>query len=240
MYGFEEEDTRQRLVSIEAKLERGFEVVQQELEGLESRLANYVMSIMRAMANEARNGPRLFTIEHATGGWPQPFAKRYRLNLWCEAEDCQHPVDEPGKGVYEFEGTREWVEWVKRVAPYASFIARVLKMMVPIVTPAVNAFFGPKTMQASGLDKHLDLVKTATGKLASDVQIHDPSLLRQGGVLTESERSGILALHAFLRETDPNHERLGLTRIPTYTGDYLWLCREHYQASLSKIPDKIE
>ncbi len=40
--------------------------------------------------------------------------------------------------------------------------------------------------------------------------------------------------------TDPNHERLGLTRIPTYTGDYLWLCQEHYQASLSKIPDKIE
>jgi Leucine-rich repeat (LRR) protein len=31
-----------------------------------------------------------------------------------------------------------------------------------------------------------------------------------------------------------------LKRIPTYTGDYLWLCEKHYELSQSKIPDKIE
>ena len=34
--------------------------------------------------------------------------------------------------------------------------------------------------------------------------------------------------------------RLGLTRVPTYTGDYRWLCRTHYEQSQPKIPDKIE
>jgi hypothetical protein len=31
-----------------------------------------------------------------------------------------------------------------------------------------------------------------------------------------------------------------LKRIPTYTGDYLWLCEKHYEQSQSKIPDRIE
>jgi hypothetical protein len=70
-------------------------------------------------------------------------------------------------------------------------------------------------------------------------KISDPSRLRQH-VLSEAERSGVLALHAFLREVDPHHEKLGLKRIPTYTGDYLWLCEKHYEQSQSKIPDKIE
>jgi internalin A len=53
------------------------------------------------------------------------------------------------------------------------------------------------------------------------------------------ERSGLLALHAILRDKDPHHEKLGLLRVPTYTGDYLWLCRKHYDESQSKIPDEI-
>jgi hypothetical protein len=31
-----------------------------------------------------------------------------------------------------------------------------------------------------------------------------------------------------------------LKRIPTYTGDYLWLCEKHYELSQPKIPDRIE
>jgi len=50
----------------------------------------------------------------------------------------------------------------------------------------------------------------------------------------------ILALHSLLREIDPNHEHLGLHRVPTYTGDYLWLCQTHYELSQPKIPDTIE
>ena len=59
-------------------------------------------------------------------------------------------------------------------------------------------------------------------------------------LFSEAERSGILALHAILRKEDPNHERLGLKRMPTYTGDFLWLCEKHYAEAESKIPDRIE
>ncbi len=237
LYGFEETDTRAQLDRIETKVSRGFVDMGEQLVALKSQIADSLMATLRAISAESKDGPRLFDIEPAGGNWRRPFAERYHIRLWCEAEGCHHRVREAGKGVYEVTATREWVT---RIAPYANFVAGVLKMVLPMVAPAVNVRFGPNTMDESGLKNHLDLVKTATEKLAPNVQVRDPSLLRKGGILTPAERSGILALHAFLRETDPTHERLGLTRIPTYTGDYLWLCREHYLESLSKIPDKIE
>ena len=85
---------------------------------------------------------------------------------------------------------------------------------------------------------HLDLMKGIAG-VVSDLKHADPIRGRRG-LLTEPERSGVLALHSFLRDKDPNHERLGLKRIPTYTGDFLWLCETHYDQAQSKIPDKIE
>jgi hypothetical protein len=191
---------------------------------------------MTAMANEAKDGPRLFTVEPLDGNWRRLLAKPYRLCLWCEADGCQHPVFEEGKGVYEFKATREWVQ---RVAPYANFVAGVLRMLLPMVAPSVAVLFGPEALDKSGLEAHLDLMRQATAELLPDIEMDDPSRLRRGA-LSEDERSGILALHAFLREEDPNHERLGLRRLPTYTGDYLWLCQSHYEQRQPKIPERIE
>ncbi|MBU0495419.1 MAG: hypothetical protein KKA73_12025 [Chloroflexi bacterium] len=72
----------------------------------------------------------------------------------------------------------------------------------------------------------------------SDIEVRESDRLRDG-VLSEVERSGILALHALLREVDPHHQKLGLKRMPTYTGDFLWLCERHYEDAQPKIPDKI-
>ena len=136
----------------------------------------------------------------------------------------------------QFTATRDWV---KRIAPYANFVAGVLKTVVPMVGPALNLAYGEQTVKSWGLPDRLNLMKEGTGKLLQDIEVSDPSRVRQG-VLSEVERSGILALHALLRELDPNHEKLGLWRIPTYTGNYLWLCRRHYEQMQPKIPDKIE
>jgi hypothetical protein len=58
-------------------------------------------------------------------------------------------------------------------------------------------------------------------------------------MLNEVERSGILALHRFLNEVDPTQEKLGLHRVSTYTGDFRWLCKRHYDAYQPNIPDVI-
>ena len=194
------------------------------------------MAIMQAIADEAKDGPRLFMVAPSDGNWRRPFAQRYRLQLWCEAESCQHPVIDAGRGLYEFNATREWV---KQVAPYANFVAGVLKTLLPMAVPAANVIFGAGAIGQSGLKDHLELMKESTGNLLREIAPSDPSRLRQG-ILSDAERSGLLALHAQLRQLDPHHERLGLRRVPTYTGDYRWLCQTHYERSQSKIPDKIE
>lgn len=245
LFGFEEEDSRVQLSRIEAKLDVGFSDVEKAIEGLGSRLNNHVMAIMRAMANEAREGPRLFTLEPVEG-WSRLspkrlFTSRYRLHLWCEAEGCQHPLhlDEsagPDAGTYELEAGREWLS---AVAPYANFIVGVLKTLVPLVGPAVNVYFGADRVDEAGLKDHLDLAKEGTDKLLRQVNVLDPEQT-PASALTHAERSGLLALHAFLRTHDPHHARLGLKRHATYTGDYLWLCPRHYDALQSPIPDRIE
>ena len=238
LFGFEKEDPREQLLQIEMELKKGFDEVLKEIGGLRSRIANYVMAIMWALGDESKEGPRLFSLDPVDGDWKQLFNKDLRLRLWCEAEDCQHPVSqgETGLGIYRFKETRQWVE---TVAPYANFIAGVLKTVLPIAAPAANVLFGENTIDAIGIKDHLDLMKEATGKLKGEVEI-SRSGLRENQVLTEPERSGVLALHSFLRDKDPTHKNLGLERMPTYTGEYVWLCKEHFELAQSKIPDKIE
>ena len=121
----------------------------------------------------------------------------------------------------------------------SAFDISVLKTLLPVATPAVDIRFGAGTAESWEIDDHLALLKELSKRLPG--QIKAPA--RPGArpdILSEAERSGILALHAFLREKDPNHERLGLTRVPTYTGDFRWLCRKHYKEWEPKIPDKIE
>ena len=238
LFGFEHLDLSEQLRDIQARLD-----------GLDSRIANYVMALMKAIAGEAKHGPRLFTIEPVDEGRrPAPrrlVSTRLRLRLWCEAEGCQHQVFDQGVGAYEFDKPREWV---RQVAPYANFVLGLLKTVLPVAAPAADAYFGKDTVKEWDYAAHLDLAKGLVGRLcfvdappgqSDEIEIParpDP----RSGILNEAERSGLLAMHALLRELDPNHEKLGLTRVPTYTGDFRWLCREHYQEWEPKIPEVIE
>jgi len=235
LFGFEYDEPRGQLSRIEKKLDQGFETIEAELGGLESRLANAVMILMRAMANEAKDGPRLFDLYHTGHGWRPLFNIEYRLRFWCEATNCEHPIIDDGKGIYSFQGTREWLV---KLTPYATFVASILRTLIPIVAPAVNIFVGSDVIDQARIRDHIVLMKTLTEKISGELTTSQANLFKRG-VLADGERSGLLALHALLRDLDPTHERLGLYRVPTYTGDYQWLCRAHYEMSQPKIPDRI-
>ncbi|MBC7877562.1 MAG: hypothetical protein H7Y59_10360 [Anaerolineales bacterium] len=236
LYGFEEENPREQLSNIQAELVGGFADLKARLDGLESRISNYVMAIMRAMANEAKEGPRLFTLEPTDGNWHRVIKAKYRIHLWCEAEGCQHPVTEKGGGVYEFKSTREWV---RKIAPYANFLAGMLKTIVPMITPAVDTIFGAKTIEKLNIGDHLSLMSELVSNLPEELKISDSGGIRDG-ILSDDERSGLLALHSLLKELDPQQKKIGLRRVPTYTGDFAWVCKKHYDLMQPKIPEKIE
>ena len=109
----------------------------------------------------------------------------------------------------------------------------------PEARPFVRWWWNGDCVEEGEILRELDVMKEATGQLLKgELEVSGASRVHEG-LLTESERSGVLALHGLLREKDPNHEHLGLKRLPTYTGDYLWLCDTHYQLMQPKIPEKI-
>jgi internalin A len=226
LMGFEERDMSVQLREIK-----------EQLAGMDSRIANYFMATLRAIADEAKNGPRLFTFRSRDAGLSpsQIFMRPISLQLWCEAEGCQHPIIEKDKGFYEIEQPREWV---MTIAPYANFALDILKTVAPIAGPAINTFFGPKTTEAWKIADQLNLASAIIGKLPEAIKTPDRPML-QRGMVSEPERSGILALHRLLNELDPTQAKLGLHRVATYTGDYRWLCKYHYDAWQPNIPDVI-
>ena len=230
LYGFEEMDLGEQMRAIEAKQD-----------GLDSRIANYVFTVMQATARESKQGPRLFTITPMDADWKKKlFARRYRLHLWCEADGCQHPVQETDEntGTYEFDASRDWVT---RIAPYANFVAGIISTILPVSVPAAKLFFKEhyqSDFKDAALETEFSVMKEVAGKLLGETKPSDAAPLREGG-LDEMHRSGILALHTLLRTLAPNHANLGLKRIPTYTGDFRWLCEKHYAQAQPKIPEVI-
>ena len=107
-----------------------------------------------------------------------------------------------------------------------------------MAVPAINTFFGPKTTEVWKIADHLSLASAVLGKVPDEIKTPDRPML-QRGMVSEPERSGILALHRLLSELDPNQEKLGLHRVATYTGDFRWLCKRHYDAYQPNIPDVI-
>ncbi|MCI0610691.1 MAG: ADP-ribosylation factor-like protein, partial [Anaerolineae bacterium] len=212
--------------------------INERLAGMDSRIAHYFMATMNAIADEAKDGPRLFTFRSRdTGLSPkQLFARPISLQLWCEAEGCQHPIIDNGKGLYSIDQPHDWI---MQIAPYANFVLNVLKTVAPIAGPAINTFFGPKTTETWGIADQLNLASAIIGKLPDEVKKPDRPLTERG-IVSEPERSGILALHRLLNELDPIQDRLGLHRVTTFTGDYRWLCKYHYDAWQPNIPDVIQ
>ena len=230
LLGFEERDMSVQLSEINEQITQA----RKQISGLDSRIADYFWATMNAIADEGKNGPRLFTFQHRAADFSlkQLFTRPLELQLWCEAEGCQHPVYD--QGIYAIDQTRDWVT---TMAPYANFVLGVLKTVSPIAAPAINVAFGAKTTETWGIKDKLDLTKAILDKLPA-VKIEHRST-KPKDVLTEPERSGILALHRLLNQLDPNQEKLGLHRVTTYTGDYRWLCKHHYDAWQPNIPDVI-
>ncbi|MBI5823763.1 MAG: leucine-rich repeat domain-containing protein [Chloroflexi bacterium] len=211
--------------------------INERLAGLDSRIAHYFWATMHAIADEARNGPRLFTFRSRDAGLSpkQIFTRPISLQLWCEAEGCQHPIIEDGKGLYSIDQPHDWV---MQIAPYANMALEILKTVAPIAAPAINVAFGAKTTEKWGVDNLLSLGNAVLGKLPDEIKTPDRPML-QRGLVSEPERSGILALHRLLNELDPTQDKLGLHRVATYTGDFRWLCDYHYDAYQPNIPDVI-
>jgi hypothetical protein len=122
-----------------------------------------------------------------------------------------------------------------QIAPYANTVSKSLKTVAPDRRSRHQHFLrSPRPPNYGASPTILSLASAILGKLPDEIKTPD-----KRGMVSEPERSGILALHRLLNELDPTQDKLGLHRVATYTGDYRWLCKRHYDAYQPNIPDVI-
>jgi len=183
--------------------------------------------MLRAMNAETRECPHLFTLLPKDPEFkPNKLGMiRYLLTLWCEMPNSQHPVCPIGsgeKGEYTFERA---TEWLRRVAPYVSLVARTLKTVVPLAGAAIKVALDETLLK--GISAHLDLMDKVTSTLLKDEFTARAGPVSDNRIVSEAAGASLRELHGLLLELDTKQIWGELRRTITPTGDYLWLCPFH-------------
>lgn len=185
--------------------------------------------LMRAMLDEAKEGPRLFSFEPVEPGFfdrPGWVSTRFRVTLWCEHSRLPLPaLNDKGdrRGVYELTVPRDWVV---AAAPWLKRLAAVLSLVAPVASSATKLVLDDASYK--GIEKQLDLGQKsldsvlkggekAGGWLARDDGAPD---LEQGEAL-RAHGSLLRQLHAWLKEKDPGFG--GLVRVQNKRQEFLWV-----------------
>lgn len=195
-----------------------------------SRVDKAYDDLIRVFADEAKEGPRLFSIR------PVDFENidklknlttyKLRLQLWCE--HSQLPLfilnDGDTRGQYDLEMPREWVI---KAAPYLNALNTTLSLVLPTVMAGFKLNFSDE--QYKTFDKELSLGKEAFASLAKvggnlgswSADADTPDLPH--GKMQRAEGALLRELHAILKKEDPNSSFGGLIRVMNKRDEFMWV-----------------
>jgi hypothetical protein len=225
---------------------------QQRLEHRMTFVADSMHTLLGAVNNEVTDCPRLFTLEPVN---PHGFRKleihkrHFDLVLWCEYPDGVHPLT--GHAYY----VGEPKEWFEKIRPYLKVTLQLLR----IASPAAGVVAGLVSRESDGMPGVGDSFK-AMGELLEhsermagavldravddeeaesleevDEAGHDSAGTGPAG-LTPAEGAALRAFRELLFKLDPYRNFGGLGRVLASTGNYLWLCPEHFRAYNPGLP----
>lgn len=188
-------------------------------------------SLMQALTDEAKDGPRLFSFQPLDPGFfdrPGWVSQKFRLTLWCEHSRLPLPElnKQEGKsskaGVYDLNLPRDWFV---RAAPFLKVLAGTLSLVLPVASSATKLVLDENTYK--GIEKELDLGQRSVESVikggekaeswlgrsdAPDLE-HGEAIRAQGAILRE--------LHALLKQKDPTFG--GLIRVQNKQQQFLWV-----------------
>ena len=193
--------------------------------------------IMRAVGNEITDCPLLFTIIRKTRSGMQRLRldqQPYQLSLWCEHPGHWHPW---AAASYSLDRPREWLV---RIGPYATLVLKALKLAMPLAGPVADMILTER--QLKDAQNQLDLMASVIGELPG------PAIRDQGqfmahestSLLTPAEGEAARSLRMLLFELDHPRAFGDLRRVQSPSGDFLWVCSDHYpeyDPGLPTIPD---
>jgi internalin A len=195
-----------------------------------SRVDDAYARFMQALTDEAKEGPRLFSLVPVDRKFFNPrqwTSAKFRLTLWCEHSRLPLPAingKDSKEGVYEIELTRAWF---KKAAPFLKVLTGTLSLVLPIASSGIKLALDDTAYKAieeqldfgkDVIDASLDAGEKVGGWLgggASTDLEHGEAIRAQGAVLRE--------FHALLKSQDPTSKFGGLVRVLNKRQEFLWV-----------------
>ena len=220
------DDMRTRL----DELRRQNLVLDQDMKRIMSQVEDAFRGVMLTIADEGKDGPRLFSLEPVESskfnpnGWVK---KKFRVTLWCEHTHLPLPVlnKNDDEGVYEFDVTREWFA---TAAPFLKVLTGTLSLVLPVAISSAKLSLGEAAYK--GLERQLDFGKScaeamlnASGKSAEWLMEKDgPEMGRTG---TIRAHGGVLReFQTWLKKADPGFG--DLRKVLNKQKEFLWVHRD--------------
>ena len=226
----------QQLIEMERRLKAEYQMGTQRIL---AEAAELTRRVLRAMMDEARDGPRLFTLSPVDPdrSWdPRNLAQEeLLLTLWCEHPGHEHALGDEGQ--YRFRNPREWVY---QIAPYALLATKVLRVAAPFA-------YGAATMLDSQFEDTFKFMEELSKSAAALTPEMDAAAKRIEHLdypyRTRAEGAGLRAFHDLLEHVGWQPGAANLRRVTDKsTGDVLWVCPMHYKEydpGLPVIPEQI-
>nr|VFJ61716.1 MAG: hypothetical protein BECKDK2373C_GA0170839_10911 [Candidatus Kentron sp. DK] len=229
-------DVKRALVIIHERMRGGFEQLDTNDQQLLSRIDEARDDLLRALTDEAKDGPRLFTLEPVERSRfnPKAWAKeKFRLTLWCEHSRLPLPVlyGDENKGVCQIELDRAWF---RKAAPFLKVLNGTLRLGLPVAAAGLELTLDEAAYGAmeGHLDSGQELIEASMdfkggGGYKADDWLEDgaPDWERGQAVGSPISAHGatLREFHALLRKQDPACKFGGLVKVRNKRNEFLWV-----------------
>jgi hypothetical protein len=196
------------------------------VEGYTAETADSVRRVLRAVSAEVTDCPSLLSItkDRPDGARAlRVYQRHYRLTLWCEHPGYWH---EWPRASYELDPSKEWFA---KVSPYLKLMVKTLQIVIPLVGTIAVATLPTEQIETGAA--RLDVMRTIVDDLPGDTHeaLSETNFSETAGQLRQAEGEGLRAIRAIIFDKDPLRSFGGLRRVQAPSGDYLWICENHYR-----------
>ena len=148
--------------------------------------------------------------------------RHYRLVLWCEHPGHWHPW---AAASYAINQPREWI---LRIAPYATLVFRALQLVAPIAAAVAGVVLTADQLQHG--QNELQLMTTLVAALPDQEAEGQQGFasVESASQITPAQGQAWRAVRILILEHDPMRAFGDLRRVQAPSGDFLWICPDHY------------
>lgn len=194
-----------------------------------SRIDEKYAEFLKVFTDEAKEGPRLFSLVpvERSGFDPRAWVRaKFRLILWCEHSHFPLPMLNEGKdkekGVYDIELDHEWF---KKAAPFLKVAAGTLSLVLPVAASGIKLALDETAYKAMeeqlGFGKSVIEAALDGGTKVRDWMGDSTSARLERGEAIRAEGAMLREIQALIKARDPGFG--GLVRVLNKRQEFLWV-----------------